>query len=94
MSVESKPFYWLECDAPECGETYPGDWDDVAAYSDQTSLIEFAPESDWRIVAGKHFCPDHANWYCHKCGEALTEDEQNAGEYECFKCAPELKEPE
>ena len=60
MTVKSAPFYWLECDAPDCPQRCPGDDDDVVAYDTEKTAIMMAGESDWLLIGGKHLCADHA----------------------------------
>lgn len=58
MSVKSEPYYWLECDEPDCGakSTEGGDY---TAWSEVFEAEEEAYNSDWGRVEGKHYCPAH-----------------------------------
>ena len=91
MAIRSKPFYWIMCDAEGCTETWPDN--DGVAYA-RKDYLDNASDSEWIVVNWQHYCPNHANWHCRMCGIALTENESDAGEYECFKCSPALVEGE
>jgi hypothetical protein len=58
MSVQSEPYYWLECDEPDCGvkSTKGGEY---TAWSDVNGAVEDAEGCGWVIVDGKHYCDTH-----------------------------------
>lgn len=60
MSIKSKPFYWLECDEPECGNKST-DGDEYDAWADESQAIECAYNADWLILEGEHYCDGHAS---------------------------------
>jgi hypothetical protein len=88
MTIKSKPYFWIVCDAEGCNAEYPGDASgEYSALNSLEAAIDGAEECDWWITAtSKSFCEDHANWHCHTCGDPLTVDEQVYGNYECEKC--------
>ena len=63
MSVESTPYFWLECDTIGC-QARSGDDADFSAFADASTAIEQAQYGDWLIVdengAEAHYCPTHA----------------------------------
>jgi len=96
MAIQSKPYFWLTCDADEC-DSDPSDLfgGEFTAVSEKRTLYDYAGMGEWLVTYAegspeRHFCPEHAGWYCRSCGAALSEAEQDAGEYECFSCVPEL----
>ena len=92
MTIASKLFYWVECDGDACGARCPTENDDSIAYTDRSAAYLVASESDWIKVGMWDFCPDCGVRYCRRCGQRLTADESDVGEYTCFACAPELVE--
>lgn len=82
MTLASKPFYWVECDAPACGakSTEGGDYD---AWADSGTALDDAQASDWWVDQkgdGRAFCEEHAP-RCDQilddgstCGLTLEED--------------------
>lgn len=61
MTVKSAPFYWVECDAEGCDNTYPGPGDEYAAWQDPGIAEDLAREADWQLTEDKRLlCLD-----CH-----------------------------
>jgi hypothetical protein len=58
MSIKSAPYYWIECDQPDCGEKST-EGGDHSAWSDINGAEEDAYNSDWGMADGKHYCPPH-----------------------------------
>ena len=90
VSIKSKPFFWISCDCPSCDAVHPDEAGEVIAYSELEQLNDLAAESGWMVAGRQHYCDRCFDLVCRKCGVALTTDESDAGEYECFKCWPEL----
>jgi hypothetical protein len=68
MSVRSAPFFWLACDAPECGARCPNEDDESIAFSDDSGAIEVAADSYWqRTSDGRDYCDNHALNVCDQC---------------------------
>lgn len=59
MSVKSAPYYWLECDEPDCGNIST-EGSDYTAWSDLDGAIAEADGSDWLLLGDKHYCDGHA----------------------------------
>lgn len=59
MSIKSKPFYWLECDEPGCGNKST-DGDEYDAWADESQAVDCAGNAEWLILDGKHYCDGHA----------------------------------
>jgi hypothetical protein len=60
MSVQSKPYFWVECDGDECDAKAP-DGDEYSAFEEANQAIEYAEDSDWVITAaGESYCEDCA----------------------------------
>ena len=59
MSLKSRPFYWLECDEPDCGvkSTEGGEYD---AWSNSYQAFDDADSSDWLIIGDAHYCYEHS----------------------------------
>jgi hypothetical protein len=69
MSLESAPFYWIACDAPDCEVRCPDASDEYLAYSDAEGALETAGASDWLMDKDRHLCPDHRLYVCETCGK-------------------------
>jgi hypothetical protein len=64
VTIQSKPFYWLECDEPGCGCSST-EGSDYAAWAQVDGAEEEALASEWTFVAEPgertlHYCRDHA----------------------------------
>ena len=57
--IQSKPFYWVECDQANCLRCCPPPDYEVMAWSKEEDALVNATESEWKIEDGKHWCPDH-----------------------------------
>lgn len=53
MSIQSAPYYWLECDS--CGKRC--DYDEFSAMADKGSAIDMALDAEWSTDGEKHHCP-------------------------------------
>ena len=62
--IVSEIFYGLKCN--RCGELYEDG--EHSFWSDESSAIENAYESDWTELKGKHYCPN-----CHEIDEETDE---------------------
>ena len=74
MTLDSKPFYWMTCDAPECGvkSTEGGEFD---AWADSDTAIDDARNSDFWVDVkgdGRAFCEEHAP----RCDQLLDDGRQ------------------
>lgn len=59
MSVQSQPYYWLECDQSGC-EAKSTEGGEHSAWMDEWMAEEEAFNSDWTITSdGKHYCDQH-----------------------------------
>jgi hypothetical protein len=59
MSIKSEPYYWVECDEPDCG-TKSTEGGEHSAWSEEDVAVQEAYDSDWFIDKGKHYCEAHA----------------------------------
>lgn len=59
MSMQSAPYYWLECDHAGCG-TKSTEGGEYTAWSDEDGAWADADGHDWLEVDGKHYCDNHA----------------------------------
>lgn len=59
MSIQSKPYYWLTCDEPDCKRRSTED-SEFSAWESENTAIDNALDSDWLEVDGKFYCYDHA----------------------------------
>ena len=70
MSYKAAQYWWITCDAPDCGVKSTDD-DDYSAWSDQGTAWERAYDSDWvghdGGSDGPHYCPDHRRYVCTEC---------------------------
>ncbi len=58
MSVQSKLYYWVECDGDRCPARCP-DGDEYSAGEDREEIITMATDSRWVLTAaGEFFCED------------------------------------
>ena len=58
MSIQSKPYFWVECDGDGgvCDAKAP-DGDEYSAMEEPEQAIEYANESGWVITAaGEYYC--------------------------------------
>lgn len=80
MSVKSEPYYWLECDGPECGRKST-EYGDHTAWAEEHMAEEEAENGDWALTdEGKHFCPKHRPVYT--CGaETYAQTRETPAEY-------------
>lgn len=70
MSIESAPYYWVQCDYPECG-LKSTEGSDFTAWADEGEAIEQAGYTDWWLGDdGTHFCTKHIP-RCPVCVEQL-----------------------
>lgn len=68
MTIQSKPFYWLTCDAPGC-EAKSTDESEYAAWADHGYAESEAEDSGWTFAGGMHYCQDHVIPICDECDE-------------------------
>lgn len=60
MSIKSKPYYWVECDFPDCGVSAQ-EGSDYTAWGDVDTAEETARDADWWTSEGgeQHYCDNH-----------------------------------
>lgn len=62
MSIQSRIYYWIECDRPGCDATSPSqdDFEDTGMWDNSRQAISDAQESGWTLtLAGELFCVEH-----------------------------------
>jgi hypothetical protein len=59
VTTKSKPYYWIECDWPGCGES--AQQGDFSAWADAGAAEDEAINSDWTrgTIDDEFFCLDH-----------------------------------
>jgi hypothetical protein len=76
MSFKTHTMFSLQCDI--CGAAQ-GEYDEIVAWTDETSAMDVAAESDWTLKDGKHYCSKH--WICEvpechvECGPLAGEQD-------------------
>ena len=73
MTLQSAPFYWVTCDAPDCDERSPSLDDEYAAWIAEDQAVDYATDCEWLTHAGKHYCE------VHRIAFDLAEDAEPAG---------------
>lgn len=58
MSVNSAPYYWLECDFPGCG-VHSTEEGEFSAWVDSGQAREEAENSEWLCTDDGDYCPTH-----------------------------------
>ena len=58
MTLRSAPYYWLTCDAEGC-KTRSTDGSEYGASHSPVEATADAEDSDWLVIDGKHYCPEH-----------------------------------
>jgi hypothetical protein len=88
--LRSKPFWWVVCDAENCGASST-EGSDYAAWASDDGAEEDARDGGWLIVPGDngdaptHWCPEHLHW-------CLKDDEEHPGTRDdCRDCAAEAQ---
>lgn len=59
MTITSKPWYSLECDI--CDEALEDYDEEKVLFALEEDLLAYVKDSDWLVVDGKHYCPNHAD---------------------------------
>lgn len=59
MSIKTEPYYWLECDEPDC-RNISTESSEHTAWSDINGALEQAEGAEWLLIDGKHYCDGHA----------------------------------
>jgi hypothetical protein len=58
MSLQSKPYFWVECDGDRCTAKAP-DGDEYSAYESRADAITSATDWGWALTAaGEFYCED------------------------------------
>ncbi len=73
--IESKPFYWLVCDAQGCKRRYPQEDDDTCAWAEAEHAVDLAQDDGyWTVIDGNHYCDTCTAW-CPVCeSEMIPKD--------------------
>lgn len=58
MSLQEKPYYWIECDYPGCHAS-SSDHSDYSAWSDSGMATDLAIDSGWYSDKLGDFCEQH-----------------------------------
>jgi predicted RNA-binding Zn-ribbon protein involved in translation (DUF1610 family) len=84
MSIKSAPYYWLECDGPDCKAT-TADLGEYTAWADSGYAEEEAANCDWITRGDKHYCSTHAKAFrCPNCGEEIEDPAVGCPDPECM----------
>jgi hypothetical protein len=87
VSYQSAPFWWVICDAPNCGvkSTEGGDY---AAWDDASGARDDAIDSGWVSDADdqRHYCDDHHRYVCGECEKAEGREYSADHEGMCDEC--------
>jgi hypothetical protein len=59
MGLQSKPYFWITCDHPECGERSPGEGDEFSAWGGEMEAERYALDDDWQQRGDLWICPEH-----------------------------------
>lgn len=62
--IKQVTMHSVVCD--RCGKTFEAD--DIIAWTDECSAREYALDSEWKEIDGKHYCPD-----CYEYDESIDE---------------------
>lgn len=66
-----RQYYFLQCDHHGCLERCPSDDADVSAWLEPVTALDQASESDWLLIGGEHYCPEHAV-FCVDCEDVIV----------------------
>lgn len=76
MAVKSKPYFWIECDGPDCDARCPDPDGEIVAWSEEWMAVDQAVSDDWECGDdGKHLCPDCINKRNNADAERSDDDE-------------------
>jgi hypothetical protein len=75
MSLQSAPYYWLECDNCHVKSTEEGEF---SAWVNESSAKDMAEECEWVVESTRHLCEGCSILLaCSKCGERRQDHECN-----------------
>lgn len=97
MSVQSAPFFWIECDHEGCTERTPEVDGEVVAWSQEEDATESALSSDWNVSRdGGWYCSEegHCNNVCTECQQYDPTPLSGERDYLCVEHFAAQKESE
>lgn len=87
MTYTSSPFWWVVCDAPDCGAKSTED-SEYAAWAEQSGAWEDAYDNSWVHDEhdAKHYCDEHRRFVCGECEKTEGREYPTEQEGMCDEC--------